>query len=381
MKQVTIPVKVENKLNIRASDDLSVEGLEGAVMVAVVRQSDSFKYTETAGKTEVKVTSDCRLQLPSSVPLTVEKVGGDATMMNLTSRVIVGKIGGDLVIRNLPGASIEAVGGDLHINLVGGGMEVVRVGGDLYGSEIQSLSARAIGGDVYLRRVTGEINLTAGGDIQLELSTSDLPAINITAGGDIQLIVPTTANGQLAMTSKGNTISVHVGEQVGDWEVEQLDLPLGEAKNLVKLTAAGDITVSDQEIIEHDFDTVFENSATEWQSFGADLEKQIRESIGSAMEGVHWATQSAAFAGEKARAKVEKAMRKLDAKGVVIDHTGVNVERDGKHVGITFGTPVVKTEKRSSGPSDEERLLVLKMLQDKKITAEEADKLLSALDK
>jgi len=98
------------------------------------------------------------------------------------------------------------------------------------------------------------------------------------------------------------------------------------------------------------------------------------------MEGVHWATQSAAFAGEKARAKVEKAMRKLDAKGVVIDHTGVNVERDGKHVGITFGTPVAKTEKRSSGPSDEERLLVLKMLQEKKITLEEAEKLLSALD-
>lgn len=380
MKQVTIPIKAENKLNIRASDDLSVEGLEGSVMVAVVRQSDSFKYTEAVGKTEVKVTSDCRLQLPSSVPVTVEKVGGDATLMNLTARVIAGKIGGDLVIRNLPGASIDAVGGDLHINLVDGGIEVVRVGGDLYGSEVQSLSARAIGGDAYLRRVSGEINLTAGGDVQLEMNSSDLPTINITAGGDIQLVVPTNANGQLAMTAKGNTISVHVGEQVGDWEVEQLDLPLGEGKNLIKLTAGGDITVSDQKIIEHDFDAVFESSADEWRSFGADLEKQIRESIGSAMEGVHWATQSAAFAGEKARAKVEKAMRKLDAKGVVIDHTGVNVGRDGKHVGITFGTPVAKTEKRSSGPSDEERLLVLKMLQEKKITLEEAEKLLSALD-
>ncbi len=381
MKQVTIPVKAENKLNIRASDDLSVEGLEGSVMIAVVRQSDSFKYSESAGKSEVKATSDCRLQVPSSVPVTVEKVGGDATLMNLTARVIVGKIGGDLVVRGLPGASIDSVGGDLHINLVDGGLEVVRVGGDLYGSEVQTLSARAIGGDVFLRGVTGDINLTAGGDIQLEVSAVDLPTMNITAGGDIQLIVKPEANGQLSMTAKGNTINVHVGEQVGDWEVDQLDLPLGEGKNLVRLSAGGNIMVSDQEAVEHDFDATFESSANEWRSFGADLEKQIRESIGSAMENIHWATQSAATAGEKARVKMEKAMRKLDAKGVVIDHTGVNVERDGKHVGITFGTPVAKSEKRSTGPSDEERLLVLKMLQDKKITAEEAEKLLSALDK
>jgi hypothetical protein len=66
---------------------------------------------------------------------------------------------------------------------------------------------------------------------------------------------------------------------------------------------------------------------------------------------------------------------------VVIDHTGVNVERNGKHVGINFGTPVEKQAKKSGGVSDEERILVLKMLQDKRITAEEADKLLAALDK
>ena len=71
----------------------------------------------------------------------------------------------------------------------------------------------------------------------------------------------------------------------------------------------------------------------------------------------------------------------MDAKGVSIDHTGVNVNHNGKNVGITFGTPGSKPETEKSGVSDEERLLVLKMLQDKKITADEADKLLSALEK
>jgi BMFP domain-containing protein YqiC len=381
MKQVSIPIKVENKLNIKASEDLFVEGTDSSILISVVRESDSFRYTEAAGKTEIKATSDCHLQIPAQMMVTIEKVGGDASLSGLQGRVIIGKVGGDLVIQNLGGASIESVGGDLHINNTGDGMEVSRVGGDLFGRQIQTLSTRSVGGDARLLQVSGKVSLTAGGDAELEFNAAQLPEVVVTAGGDIRVVVPKDAQGQLELQSKGESIRVSAAGQQGEWEMEQMSLPLGEGGSLLKITAGGDIVVTDQEALESDFEQVFEDSFNDWKTFGADLEKQIRESIGNSMQNMKWATRSASVSAEKARAKMEKAMSKLGANGVVIDHTGVNVERNGKHVGINFGTPVEKQAKKSGGVSDEERILVLKMLQDKRITAEEADKLLAALDK
>jgi hypothetical protein len=46
-----------------------------------------------------------------------------------------------------------------------------------------------------------------------------------------------------------------------------------------------------------------------------------------------------------------------------------------------MGEPDASATKAKSGPTDEERMLVLKMLQEKKISVEEAEKLLNALDR
>lgn len=381
MKQISIPVKPENKLNIKATEDLFIEGTETGLLIAVVRHSDSFRYTETAGKIEVKTTSDCHLQIPSLMSVTIEKAGGDVSITGLKSRVIVGKVGGDLIIQNLDGASIETIGGDLHVHNPGNAVEVVRVGGDIYGSQIHAISTRSVGSDARLFQIDGEVNLKVGGDAELEFIQDALPKSVLTTGGDARIVVPPIAQGQLELHSGGNNIEVSAAGQDGDWELEQLSLPLGEGGNQVNITAGGDIFVTDKKTSESDFDEVFHRSINDWKSFGADLEKQIRESVGVSVENMRWATRSANLAGEKTRAKIEKAMRKLESGGVIIDHTGVNVERNGKHVGITFGTPVAPKEPPRAGSSDEERLLVLKMLQEKKITAEEADKLLSALDK
>ena len=381
MKQISIPVKPDTKLNIIAADDLSVEGLEGNLMVAVFTESDSFRYTEGVGKSEIRVTSSCRLQIPPSMTVTLQKVGGDASINNLSSRMIIGKVGGDLIIQNIPGASVEMVGGDFSIKNSTEAVEAARVGGDLFATTIQSLSSRAVGGDVFCKQVTGMVNLVAGGDVDLSLASPVLPPLSVTAGGDIDLILPADARGQLELHSRSQSIEVHAAGQQGEWETEQVSLPLGEGGNLLHLDAGGDILVTDQGQFDHDFEDLFSSPIEDWRSFGARLEDQIRQTIGASMESIKWATRNASRASEKARMKAEKARRKVGSSGVTIDSTGINVDRNGRSVGFVFGTPDAPKTPPRSGPTDEERLLVLRMLQEKKITAEEADKLLSALDK
>jgi len=381
MKQISIPVKPDTKLNIIAADDLSVEGLEGSLMIAVFTESDSFRYTEGAGRSEIRVTSSCRLQIPPLMAVTLQKVGGDASINDLASRMIIGKVGGDLVIQNVPGASVETVGGDFSIKNSTEAVEAARVGGDLFATNIQSLSSRAVGGDVFCKQVNGKVNLIAGGDVDLSLDSPVLPPLSISAGGDIDLILPVGANGQLELHSRSQAIEVNAAGQQGEWEIEQLSLPLGEGGNVLHLEAGGDILVTDQGQFDHDFEDLFSSPIEDWRSFGARLEDQIRQTIGASMESIKWATRNASRASEKARMRAEKARRKVGSSGVTIDSTGINVDRNGRSVGFVFGTPDAPKTPPRSGPTDEERLLVLRMLQEKKITAEEADKLLSALDK
>jgi len=158
-------------------------------------------------------------------------------------------------------------------------------------------------------------------------------------------------------------------------------------------------------IIDHDdldgvfqsrWDEMFEN----WEGFGSDLEKRVRESVAATSERIKWATLGTAAAGEKVRLKLEQAMRKLDERGKRLSERGITIDlpekpgvcgdinatgfrrgENDKVVGFTFPGENASTPTPTSKATDEERVMVLKMLQEKKITLEEAEKILSALEK
>ena len=392
-----MPLKSDSKINIKASGDLSVEGSDQAIMTAAVRHSDSLKISENQDVIEIKATSDLRIQLPAFHAVTVEKVGGDGRFSGLSQRVIIGKVSGDLEISNLAGASVEIVGGDISIRETNGAVEVARVGGDLIGKNVESVLSHAVGGDIYLSQVTGTVNLVAGGDVDVSLANPEISAVSIEAGGDAQLVVAQDSKAQLQLHSRGHNIQVDACGQLGDWEEQDLTIVLGDGGNLVVVTAGGEISIQDHNGTSDEFEQRFESSFEDWKEFGVNLEKQIEESVAAATDHIHWATLGAAGAGEKVKRKVDKAMRKLDGKWVnidshgivvekpgkqvVIDRKGVHVNESGKVVGFTYPGEVNAKSKSSGAASDEERILVLKMLQDKKITVEEAEKLLSALEK
>lgn len=400
MKQISMPVKADSQVNIKTSDDLSLAGSDQMIMTAMVRHSDSLKFSESGGKVDIKATSDLRMQLPAQQPVTVEKVGGDAHVGGLSQRVIIGKVGGDLSLTSLTGASVEMVGGDLSLQHTAGAVEIARVGGDLIGDDVEAVFSRAVGGDIFLQSVSGSLNLVAGGDVNIALVSPDLAPVTIIAGGDVRIMVKAACNAQLELFSEGSSIRLNVCGQQGEWDQEDLSLPLGEGGNTVKVKAGGEVFITDHDGIEGDFKTRFDDAFENWQDFGVDLEKQIQESVAAATEGIQWASLGAARASEKAHLKVEKAMRKLEQKGVHIADHGIHVGRHGrdgktvriddggihiggssKVVGFTYPGETGKTSKTGSNTSDEERIMVLRMLQDKKITLEEAEKLLSALEK
>ena len=372
MKQTTIPVKPDSKLNVKAMADLDIEGSQEKFLSAIVRGGETLKINEVNGGMEIKASTDCRLILPDTMQVMIEKVGGDASVSSLAKRVIIGKVGGDLALQSLPGASIETVGGDLTFRDVTGTLETARVGGDLHGERFEGITAANIGGDATLLDIGGPVDLSAGGDIDLSCMKPEMTAMTVRAGGDLNLTVAPDASANLELVSGGEDITVHAGGQDLESEQREWSLLLGDGGQPVRLQAGGDIRVSDHQSPESDFEDVFRDISDNWKDFGIELEDRIRESLGMASETLARVSQTSGAINDKVRSKIDRAMRKVEER--------TSVDDKKRFVGFAFDHPV-QAEKPRTGPSDEERMLVLKMLQDKKITVEEAEKLLNALEK
>ncbi len=120
-----------------------------------------------------------------------------------------------------------------------------------------------------------------------------------------------------------------------------------------------------------------------------DFSDRINRRVQAAMERANAhleaANRRAEAASQRASMKVEAAMRRAEAKARAAEvrarrgtghmHANINIGRWNWDV-----TPGAEPVEPNAPVSDDERLTILKMLQEKKITLEEAEKLLAALE-
>lgn len=372
MKQTTIPVKPDVRILVKCSSDLSVEGNDSSTLVVIVEQGDCLRMREENGLFRIMSDTDCRVMIPASATVTVEKTGGDCHLSNLIGRVVVGKIGSDLEMENIGGASVESVGGDCKIHNATGAIELARIGDSLVADGVQALLAGSVGSNVRLINIHGKVEVSAGDEISIQVAEAAVPEIRAKAGSDIEFYLSKDANCQLNLVSGGEEIKVHAGGQEADLDDREFSAPIGEGGAMVFLTAGDSIRVSDEGAPKWD-DDEYNWGGNHWKDFGFEIRNQVKKGLKIASNSMEQALHQAEAASRQAGKQVERALRDLDDRGF-------NVGSQRKVVGFSMdGEKTSPTPK--AGPTDEERMLVLKMLQEKKITVEEAEKLLNVLDR
>jgi sRNA-binding protein len=106
----------------------------------------------------------------------------------------------------------------------------------------------------------------------------------------------------------------------------------------------------------------------------ADLSGRIEREVEYAARQAERARERAEAARQRAQQKAREAERRIQAK------VNARVGRWGMDWSGTIPRPPRPPAPPSEPVSDEERLTILRMLAEKKITAEEAEKLLAALE-
>jgi hypothetical protein len=355
---------------------------------------------------------DVILYLPHDVTLNVEKVDGDASLQALHGPVTLGPIAGDLTLKDLGPVTLATVAGDASFRNIGalnaesvsgdfamrsghGVCAIDHIGGDASIRDIDDMVAiENVGSDVYIRNVHAGVNISAGADVALYLEPLAGQTYDISSGDDLILRIPPDSNVKIHLTG-GSPDSIHVdfpGIELPD-DCSGCEVIIGTASDDMAemvLTAGDDLLVTsraDSWESAADFG-VGMRDGSDWAvppfTLPDDFSERINQRVQAAMERaqshIAAATRRAEANGHRASVKIEAAMRRAEAKARAAE---VRARRGQANINIgRWNWDVTPHGPVQSEPpvSDEERLTILKMLQEKKITVEEAEKLLAALE-
>ena len=241
-------------------------------------------------------------------------------------------------------------------------MSVKVIHGDASIREVEGhVSLGSVSADLALRDVRGNVSVNVGDDVVLYLNPQPGNTYSVTAGDDILLVMPPKANATLTLS--GDEIDVDWKGVPEEEDATSRVVVLGDGSANINLNAGADIRVTNQSDAgdsAEDFGN-FAGIGFDWSGFGERISKRVQE-----------ATKLASRRVEEAARRVERQAERHTKHA----NASVKVGRWNWDVSPGKFTPETPNE----AVSDQERMSILKMLSEKKITSEEADKLLAALE-
>ncbi len=296
----------------------------------------------------------------------------------MRGEVLIQTIGGDASLRRLGKTSLERIGGDVHVREVEGALMIDHVGGDGVIRDIRGdLHLRMVGGDLLLGDVLGSVEAQVGGDAVVNLNAEKGTKSTIQVGSDLSCQLPEDAAATLVIHAGGD---IHAPASLGiRAETGETEVTLGEGGAEIVLRAGADVNL--QQGASHEgFDTEFVGDIlTEVDAKLAEMEARF-----NAM-GVGMDSFDADRIGERVRRSVRHAQRRAEhairraedrARREQRKRHKFSFDLDGDWADLRFAdfSAAQKTA------TDEERLAILRMVEQGTISVDEAEGLLNALE-
>lgn len=308
----------------------------------------------------VSCDDDLIVNVPRAASVQVEAAEGDVEIRTLTGALSLGTIQGDLSLRETGALSIGSVEGDVAVRACAGSVNIAQTEGDASLRDVQgSVNLDSVAGDLFVRGVTGSLRARVEEDAVMYLEPLGGNAVDVFAEGDILLHLPVKTNATLSLTAddpENITIQIPAAVSTG---TNPRSVILGDGGGAaVNLKAEGDILVTSE--------------LKDWESaaefdFGANwpLPEDFAERISRTTERATRQAEAAVRRAEAGMRRAEENIRRQHGRRFAFNWSG------GR------GMPPVPP---NEVVTDEERMTILRMLQEKKITSEDAEKLLSALE-
>lgn len=413
MKQQTLQADAGSEILLESiSGDLRVAGWErNEIMLKT--DGDELGLEASENKVCIKCDDDLILYLPSQASLIVENVAGDASFQALKGQVSIINIGGDLVLkdvkntilkncagdvslRNTGKTNFENIAGDLNLRQGKGDCLVQSISGDISLRDLQGEFQLEDGqADLFARNISGPVRANVQGNATLSLVPENGLEYRVDTAGDLLLHLPSNADVELHLAvTEAESLHVDIPGVKLDGESPTQKIILGKGSARMYLTASGSLIVTCK---SEDWDSAADFGVGmldgllddfsippippihPFPNLPSDLSERINQKVQRAMERVQGRTDGLSH---RAAERVEAAMRRAEAKARAAEVRARRGHASGRVIigGTEMFTFNTEKKPKVEPVSDAERLTILRMLQEKKISVTDAENLLAALE-
>ncbi|MEX2162370.1 MAG: hypothetical protein WD751_10720 [Anaerolineales bacterium] len=372
MARIQIPAGESPLLKIEnVAGSLQVKGWDEQVIRIDVDSEEHLEYRFKDDTLILSCESDCMLRVPEQSELHIKSVDGDAYVNGLEGKVRVDQVGGSLNLKTVGEAALGNIDGNLTARNVEGELNAEEVSGNLSLRDVEGeVSAKEIHGNLSLRNIEGNIEAASDGNAELRLELEAGSEYRVKAGGNLFCHLDASTDADVVLISGAKQIHVYTEDSKQLVQTGRHEFILGDGGATLELSAGGHIDFRCREGEEFtpdmDFvddlaglaDEITEQVTTQMEGQLESLNEQL-EALGERLK------QSGSRAAAHAQRRVQEAQRRLERK---------LRNRHGQVVTVSH------SGKASEQVSSKERGLILQMVQEKKISVQEAEMLLNTLE-
>jgi hypothetical protein len=403
------------KLNIFGN--LSVKGWDALEVAAKSSSPDDLSLEVEGNQISIKCHSNASLRVPYESILQADQLKGDATMKSLEGDIFISQISGSLFLRSVASVDVGTIHGNLSAKNLDGDLHVKNCRGNVSVRDIQGdfNIGESVTGNLTLKEIDGNAKAASFGNVSVQIDPSPESSYDFKAKGNLTCRLAADASAKVRIT-EGNKIAMKIpGVEVPADITTPYELVLGEGDADLVLAASGKVSLTsrppdwdmtDLEIeIGEDFesfaDTINQqiSSQIEAQMQMMDEELQLQlDNISASLEAsainaeqaeriAERARMASERANQRAQEKIRRAQQKMERKLEAARRRAERKARAAERAARDRRRRpepaewVAPPQKPSSEPvTEEERLMILQLLEQGKVSPEEAEQLLAALE-
>ena len=405
------------KIELNVSANLSIKGWDKNEVVAKCSSPDDLVMDVEGDEINISSKGNTSLRVPYGTIFEDGHITGDVSIKSIEGQINFSHVSGNLSLRSIGAAEIGKVSGNLSAKNINGNLNLTSCQGNVSVRDIKGdlMIDTSISGNFTLKEIDGNAEAHARGNVSVDLDPSPESKYEFEAKGNLTCRMPGDASVQVEIERGSNIIvklpevevptnistpyhlvlgdgdaSLTIGASgnislVGrpaDWDMGDFEFEIGEDFEMIIESLNEQIAVqieSQMEMMEEELDHQLDSLSfsLEKSAMSAEQAERIAERAREASERANRRAQ------EKIRKSQEKMQRKLEAAQRRAERKARAAERAAHDRRRRPESPVRRPMpvKGAAEPvSEEERLMILQMLEQGNISLDEAEQLLAALE-
>ena len=417
MEKRVVQTSNSPKIELNVSANLSIKGWDKAEVIAECSSPDDMVMDVEGDDISISSKGNTSLRVPYGTMIPDGHISGDVSIKSIEGKMNFSQVSGNMSLRSVADVEIGKINGNLVAKNVDGNLNLTNCQGNVSIRDIKGdlMIDTTISGNFSLKEIDGNAEARARGNVSVDLDPFPESKYEFEAKGNLSCRMPVDASVQVEI-ERGSNITVKMpGIEVPEKISTPYQLMLGEGDARLTMGASGNISLvsrpadwdmGDLEVeIGEDFESVTESLN---EQIAAQIEAQMEmmeEELEHQLDSLSFSLEKTAMSAEQAeriaqrareasdrasrraqekiRRSQEKMQRKLDAAQRRAERKARAAERAARDRRRRPEPPVsrpVPTKTASEPVSEEERLLILQMLEQGNISLDEAEQLLAALE-